>query len=931
MERKRLFLLDAMALIYRAYFAMIKTPRINSKGQNTSAILGFTNTLFELLQKEQPTHIGVAFDSRGPTIRHEAFADYKATRDAMPEDISESLPWIRKMIEAFNIPSVELEGYEADDLIGTLAKRASEEGFEVFMMTPDKDFGQLVSDRIKIYKPARMGNGVELLGVKEVCDRYGIERPEQLKDILALWGDASDNIPGIPGIGEKTAIALIKEYGSVEGLLADTSQLKGKMKENVEKFAKQGLLSKQLATIITDVPVKFDAEALKMEEPDRRMLAEIFDELEFRTLKARVLGERHPQPPGLKAVDESKRKEGVQTSLFDTPEYTSGVKEMKNINSDPHTYHLVTDAAGRRSLIKILSECDEFCFDTETTGLDTLIADLVGISFSIKPGEAWFVLLPEGRDECLKVLEEFRPLFEDPSKGKTGQNLKFDIQVLMRHGIRVSGLLSDTMVAHYLLQPEMRHNMDFLAESYLNYSAIKLESLIGKRGKGQLNVRDIETEVLKDYACEDADITLQLAAIFMPKLKEEGAEILYRDVEAPLVHVLAIMEHNGVFIDVPALEEYSYQLLHEIREVEERIYGYSGYPFNISSPRQLGEVLFDRLKIAPSPKKTKTKQYSTGEEILSKLVNNHPIVAEILEYRSLTKLKSTYVDTFPQLIHPITGRVHTSYNQTVTATGRLSSNNPNLQNIPIRTERGREIRRAFIAGGPDRVLVAADYSQIELRIIAHLSGDTLMQEAFRQGHDIHTATAAGIYGIELGDVTLDQRRYAKMVNFSIIYGISAFGLSERLSIPRWEAATIIEEYFAQYPGIRRFMDDQILLARQQGYVETMLGRRRYLRDINSGNSFMRQFAERNAINAPIQGTSADMIKIAMVNIQREFERMKLRSLMIMQVHDELVFDVYRDELEVVKPVIINGMQEALPLSVPVDVDIKSGDNWLEAH
>lgn len=922
METRKLFLLDAMALIYRAYFAMSRNPRISSKGQNTSAILGFTNTLHELLQKERPTHIGVAFDSHAPTIRHEAYAEYKGTRDAMPEDLAASLPWIRKVIEAFRIPILELEGYEADDVIGTLANRAAEAGFEVFMMTPDKDFGQLVTDKIRIYKPARMGNGVEVVGVKEVCARYGIQHPDQLRDILALWGDASDNIPGIPGIGEKTAMKLIAEYGSLEEILQQTHKFKGAQRENLEKFADQGRLSKELATIIRDAPIPFEEEALLLEAPDVQALSALFDELEFRTLKSRILGtgEAAPVPAG-----------GIQGSLFDGMDEQVAVNHFKKLEDVPHQYHLVTTPEEREQLITRLKQSTSFCFDTETTSLDTLTAELVGIAFAVEPGEAWFVLFPEVKAAALEILEEFRALFEDSEIEKIGQNLKYDLQILMNYGVRVQGRLFDTMVAHYLLQPEMRHNMDVLAESYLNYSPVRYATLTAKSGKGQLGLREVDPLMLRDYACEDADITLQLARIFAPKLKEEGILDLFNKVETPLIEVLAVMERHGVKIDVEALRGYSEELGREILEVETRIFGYAGFRFNIASPKQLGEVLFDRLKIAPSPKKTKTKQYSTGEEVLSKLVNHHPIVEEILAFRSLTKLKSTYVDAFPQLIHPLTGRVHTSYNQAVTATGRLSSNNPNLQNIPIRTERGREIRKAFISGDQDRVLAAADYSQIELRIIAHLSGDEAMQAAFRQGHDIHAATAAGIYGIGLDEITQEQRRYAKMVNFGIIYGISAFGLSERLGIPRWEAATIIEGYFQQYPGIKQFMDDQIVRARAQGYVETMLGRRRYLRDINSGNNVMRQFAERNAINAPIQGTSADMIKIAMVRIQQEFELAGLRSLMIMQVHDELVFDVYRDELEVVTPIILKGMQEALPLSVPVEVDLKTGDNWLEAH
>ncbi|MFO7721696.1 MAG: DNA polymerase I [Bacteroidales bacterium] len=926
MSEKRLFLLDAMALIYRAYFAMSRNPRINSRGQNTSAILGFTNTLLELLQKENPTHIAVAFDSASPTVRHEEYAEYKATRESMPEDLAASIPWIRRIIEAFNIPVVEMVGYEADDLIGTLATKAEKEGYEVFMMTPDKDFGQLVSERIRIYKPARMGNGAEVLGVKEVCDRFGIERPEQVIDILALWGDASDNIPGIPGIGEKIAGNLIREYGSVEGLLENVHLLKGKMKENVEQYREQGLLSKRLATIIRDVPVDFDEDAVLREEPDMKALRDLFEELEFRTLAGRFFGQEEA-PGGTPEVS----REGVQGSLFDTATMEPSLSRFKTMAEVPHTYHHVDDEASRKGLISLLDGAERFCFDTETTGLDTLTAELVGIAFAVEPGEAWFLRLPDTREACTAVVEEFRHLFEDKGKEKIGQNLKYDLQILMSYGIDVSGPLFDTMIVHYLLQPEMKHNMDYLAESYLGYSPVRLESLIGKKGKGQKGVRDVDRDVLKDYACEDADVTLQLALHFEPMLKSEGSERLFREVEAPLIRVLARMERDGVFIDIPALKGISEELAHEIRETEEKIFRYAGFTFNIASPKQLGEVLFDRLKIMASPKKTKTRQYSTGEDVLSKLVNHHPIVEEILEYRSLTKLKSTYVDTFPSLIHPLTGRVHTSYNQAVTATGRLSSNNPNLQNIPIRTDRGREIRKAFTAKDSGHVIAAADYSQIELRIIAHLSGDTNMQEAFRQGYDIHTATASGIYDVELEMVSQEMRRYAKMVNFGIIYGISAFGLAERLNIQRGEAAAIIDGYFRQYPGIKAYMEQVVEQARERGYVETMLGRRRYLRDINSGNAFMRQFAERNAINAPVQGTSADMIKVAMIRIQDAILQQGLESKMIMQVHDELVFEVPIAELDIIKPMIISNMMNALKLDVPVEVEFKSGSNWLEAH
>ncbi|HRZ41428.1 MAG TPA: DNA polymerase I [Bacteroidales bacterium] len=928
MPEKRLFLLDAMALIYRAYFAMSKAPRINSKGMNTSAVLGFTNTLLDVLKNERPTHLAVAFDSYAPTVRHAEFADYKATRQSMPEDLALSIPWVKKVIEAFRIPILEKDGFEADDIIGTLARMGEEHGFEVFMMTPDKDFGQLVTDRIKIYKPARMGSGADIVGVADICKKYGIEKPEQVIDILALWGDASDNIPGIPGIGEVTASKLIGSYGSLENLLEHTEELKGKLKENIENFREQGLLSKKLATIITDVPVPFNEAQLVVEEPDRKMVTEVFGELEFRTLAARVLGEGDIRQAPVQGIPSG----GIQTSLFDTEEGTGFLPEgMKVLGDLPHSYHHAEGVEGARDLAARLSTAGRFCFDTETTGLDVLTAELVGISFAVQPGEAWFLHLPEKREEVMEILDLLKPVFEDPRLEKIAQNLKYDLQILKNYGIEVQEPMFDTMVAHYLLQPEMRHNMDFLAETYLHYSPVSFSTLTGVKGKTPVDIRKVDKEYLKDYACEDADITLQLANLFIPKLKDAGAEDLFRQVEVPLIPVLAEMERTGVQIDVAALQEYSVQLGEEIRQVEELIYSYAGSIFNIASPRQLGEILFDRLRIISSPKKTKTKQYSTGEEVLGKLVHHHPIVPAILEYRSLTKLKSTYVDTFPLLIHPKTGRIHTSYNQAVTATGRLSSNNPNLQNIPIRTDRGKEIRKAFIAGYPGWELVSADYSQIELRIIAHLSGDLAMQEAFRQGMDIHTATAAGIYGVSPEMVDGTMRRNAKMVNFGIIYGISAFGLAERLNISRMEAAAIIDGYFKQYPGIKAYMERCIVRAREAGFVETMLGRRRYLRDINSANTNIRQFAERNAINAPIQGTSADMIKKAMIAIYREMETMGLRSKMIMQVHDELVFEVPLEEMKIVKPLIINGMKNAIRLDVPVEAEINSGSNWLEAH
>jgi DNA polymerase I len=933
----RLFLLDAMALIYRAYFALNKNPRINSKGLNTSAILGFANTLQDILKNEKPKYIGVAFDTFAPTLRETDFAAYKAHREKMPEDIGTSLPYIRRLIEGFNIPILEMEGYEADDIIGTLAMKAAQKNFTTFMVTSDKDFGQLVSDKIFVYKPPRMGNQAEILGVKEVCARYQIERPEQLIDILGLWGDASDNIPGIPGIGEKRAIEFIQQYGSVENLLANADKLQGKMKENVLAFAEQGLLSKKLATIMLDVPVKFDEDRLILDEPHEEDLRQLFDELEFRTFAKRVFPEQAAPQQGQETSAQSKPSGhgdlfSTLTSAEDgTP--SRGMESLvKSTFKDIKTeYHLVDTPDKRDDLIKRLKQEKSFCFDTETTGLDPNNAELVGISFSFKPKEAFFVIMPENYQECLEIVRQFKPFLEDSTISKTGQNLKYDIAILKWYEVDVKGKLFDTMLAHYLIEPDMRHNMDYLAETYLNYKTIHIDELIGKKGKGQLTMRSVMPDLIADYACEDADITLQLRHKFEPLLDQAGLKKLFDEIEIPLVPVLAAMEAEGVMLDTEALKEYSIQLGKEVVEVEKQIFELAGQSFNISSPKQLGEILFEKLRITDKPSRTATKQYSTGEEILVKLLYRHPIVQLILDFRSLTKLKSTYVDTLPELISQRDRRIHTSYNQAVAATGRLSSNNPNLQNIPIRTERGREIRKAFVPRNKDYVLLSADYSQIELRIIAELSEDPNMLEAFRNGLDIHTATASRVYGLPLNEVTPEMRRNAKMVNFGIIYGISAFGLSERLNIPRRESAGIIEAYFRQYPGIKQYMDKTIVFAREHGFVETIKGRRRYLRDINSGNAVIRGFAERNAINAPIQGSSADMIKIAMIRIYDEFNRLDLKSKMILQVHDELVFDVHRSELEIVQPIIREMMVNAIPLTVPVEVDMNTGENWLEAH
>lgn len=929
-ETKKLFLLDAMALIYRAYFALNKNPRINSKGLNTSAILGFVNTLYEVIKSEQPTHIGIAIDTKAPTIRHIQFAEYKANREAMPEDISISIPYIRNLIEAFNIPLLSVDGYEADDVIGTLAKNAEKKGFDTYMMTPDKDFGQLVSDHIFMYKPARMGNKPEILGVKEICDKYGLSRPEQFIDILGLWGDASDNIPGVPGIGEKTASKLIGEFDSIENLLKNTHQLKGKQKENLENFSEQAIMSKGLATIILDVPIAFDEADLLIKEPNVAALQQLFDELEFKQFAKRFFTN--------KTVKEKSKKEDIrdnQVDLFSNLPEEEQVIQVKNSLSDTtHKYQLIDTREKRNKLIKSLSQQKSFCFDTETTGKDPNNAELVGISFSFTKGEAYYIPLPENYNECQSIAFEFKKLFEDDTIEKIGQNLKYDMSILKWYDIIVKGPLFDTMIAHYLLEPDMRHGMDYLAETYLNYKPLSYDEVTEKRRGHQLNMREVQHHKITqmvDYACEDADITLQLADLFRPKLIETNTLKLYNNIESPLIPVLASMETEGIKLDTEALSIFSNQLHDEILSVRENIYKHAGQEFNVSSPKQLGEILFERLKIVDKPKRTKTKQYSTGEDVLQKLSKKHPIISDILDYRSLTKLKSTYVDSIPELVSPRDGRIHTSYMQTVASTGRLSSQNPNLQNIPIRTEKGREIRKAFIPRDENHILFAADYSQIELRIIAELSKDQQMIKAFKEGVDIHTATASKVYNVDIGNVSKDMRRNAKMVNFGIIYGISAFGLSERLGIARTEAADIINQYFIQYDGVKKYMDNSIISARKNGYVETIMGRRRYLRDINSNNAVVRGFAERNAINAPIQGSSADMIKIAMIRIFEEFEKQKLQSKMILQVHDELVFDTLKNELQIVKEIVVDKMKNAIKMEVPIVVDSNTGNNWLEAH
>jgi len=932
---KKLFLLDGMALIYRAYFALSKTPRITSTGLNTGAIMGFTNTLLDVLKNQQPSHIAVVFDTAAPTARHIEFEAYKAHRESMPEDLAASIPYINRLIEGFNIPIITMDGYEADDIIGTLAKKAEKQNFQVYCMTPDKDFGQLVSENIFIYKPARMGNGAEVQGVKEILEKWEISDVCQVIDILGLWGDAVDNIPGIPGIGEKTAKKLVQEYGSVEGIIANADQLKGKMRENVENFAEQGLISKKLATILLDVPIELDEKSLELEDPNKEILEPLFAELEFRTLGKRVFGDE------FSVLDKSIPTNG-QMDLFSTTTTTITTTEIvteisvenvaiNNIHNTTHEYVLADTAEKQVALAEQLASLDSFCFDTETTGLDANLADIVGLSFSFENAKAYYVPTPADREGAQAIVDIFKPVLENPNIEKIGQNIKYDILLLARYGVKVQGSLFDTMLAHYLIDPDTRHGMDVLAENYLNYSPVSITELIGEKGKKQGNMRDVEVEKVKEYAAEDADITLQLKNVFQPLLVETNTMQLAQDVEFPLVYILAEIERNGVKIDVPALEEFSKTLDQDIKNLEESIFEKAGVNFNIASPKQLGEVLFDKLQLDPKAKKTKTGQYKTGEDVLLALAHKSDIVQDILNFRQMQKLKSTYVDALPELINPETGLIHTSYNQAVAATGRLSSTNPNLQNIPIRTERGREVRKAFIPRSENNVILSADYSQIELRLIAELSKDQNMMEAFSQGHDIHRATAAKVYNVDFDAVTSEQRRNAKAVNFGIIYGQSAFGLSQNLGISRKEASDIINEYFNQYTGIKKYMSDAVESAKEKGYVETILKRRRYLRDINSANMTVRGFAERNAINAPIQGSAADLIKLAMIAIQKEIEQRGLTGKMIMQVHDELVFDVPKDEIEVFKKIILDKMSNAIKTSVPLIVEIGKGKNWLEAH
>jgi len=947
---KKLFLLDAFALIYRAHFAFSKNPRINSKGMNTGAVLGFTNTLLDIINNEKPTHIGVAFDTPKPTFRHITFEAYKAQRQAQPEDITISVPYIKRLCAAFQIPILELDGFEADDVVGTFAKKAEKGVFEVFMMTPDKDYAQLVDDHIFLYKPAYLGNEVDKLGVKEILAKWEIENVMQVTDILGLQGDAVDNIPGIPGIGAKTAVKLIAEFGSVENLVANADKLKGKQRENVEQFGHQGILSKQLATIDINVPLAFDEEILRYKGFNTDLLKALFEELEFRTLARKLFGGETTAKSSVGTQTTAKNTPqgslfgggdlfaGIQTTA-DNQQLTTNNQQLttnyeqpatkNNIDTVLHDYHLVDTPELRKSLIHFLSLQDEFCFDTETTSTDAYEAELVGISFSYLKNEAFYVPVPADFEEAKNITHEFKNLFENSTIKKIGQNIKYDVIVLKSYDIDVQGIGFDTMLAHYLIDPDTRHGMDILAENYLNYSPVSIETLIGK-GKNQGSMRDVAVEKIVEYAAEDADVTFQLKNIFVPILKKDNLEELFNKVEMPLVEVLADVERNGVKIDTAALRDFSKDLEKEIKIIEQSIYSLAGEPFNVSSPQQMGKILFEKLKLIDKPKKTKTGQYATGEEILATLTE-HQIVREIQDFRQMLKLKSTYIDALPLLVSKKDGLIHTSYNQAVAATGRLSSNNPNLQNIPIRTERGKEIRKAFVPRSKDFVIVSADYSQVELRIMASFSKDAAMVDAFRQGKDIHTATAAKIFKIAESEVNSDMRRKAKTANFGIIYGISAHGLSQRLNIPRKEAAQIIESYFAEFPAVKTYMDEAIHFAQEHDYVETMLGRRRYLRDINSRNFTQKSFAERNAINAPIQGSAADIIKLAMIDIHQWLKTAKLKSKMIMQVHDELVFDVYLPEYELMNEKIKELMENAFQMEVPLEVEVGKGENWLVAH
>ncbi len=926
-ERKKLFLLDAYSLIYRAYYAFIKNPRYNSKGMNTSAVFGFINTLEEVLNKQNPSHIAVVFDPDTPTFRHKMYPDYKAQRPPTPEDIKKAVPYIKSLIKAYNIPVMAIDGYEADDVIGTLAKKAALKDYEVFMMTPDKDFCQLVDENIYMFKPKRSGYDAEKWGIEEVQKKFKVQSPSQVTDILALWGDTSDNIPGIPGVGEKTAIKLVGKYGSVEELYKNVHQLKGKQKENVEKSREQIVLSKKLVTIITDVPIEFDENKLRTQEKNKEKLAEIFDELEFKTLGRRIL----------QGTTEKKANHpAYQQSLFGDNDVVKQTEKSKydNIQTVVHQYHMIDTPEKRSKLIKKLSELSEFCFDTETTGLNPHESELVGFSFSFKTNEAYYVPVPEKRKQAKAIVKEFQAPFENEKIRKIGQNIKYDLLMMQYYGLNIKGNLFDTMIAHYLLQPELRHNLNYLSEQYLNYQPVAIESLIGKKGKNQGSMRLIaknNPDKIKEYASEDADLTWQLKENFEKRLKNENLYQLFTEIEMPLIYVLTSMEKNGFRLDTSSLKDFSNQLKVEARKLEEEIIQLAGVEFNVASPKQLGEVLFDRMKIIPNPKKTKSKQYSTSEQELIKIQEKHEIIRKILDFRELRKLDSTYVESLPKLINAKTGKIHTSFNQAITATGRLSSNNPNLQNIPIRTEKGRQMRKAFVPGDDEHILLAADYSQIELRLMAHMSGDKNMLNAFNHNEDIHSTTAAKIFKTSINKISREQRSQAKSANFGIIYGISSFGLAQNLNISRKQAKELIDGYFESYPEVKKFMDAQIKLAREKGYVQTLKGRKRQLQDINSRNGMVRGIAERNAINAPIQGSAADIIKIAMNRCFNEIEKRKLKTKMILQVHDELIFDVPKPELAQIKEIVKREMENAIQLDVKLTVDIGTGENWLEAH
>ena len=925
----KLFLLDAYALIYRAYYAFIKNPRINSKGFNTSAILGFVNTLEEVLKKENPTHIGVAFDPSGPTFRHEAFEQYKAQREETPEAIRLSVPIIKDIIRAYRIPILEVAGYEADDVIGTLATEAGKQGITTYMMTPDKDYGQLVSDKVFMYRPKHTG-GFEIMGIKEVKAKFDIQSPAQVIDMLGLMGDASDNIPGCPGVGEKTAQKLIAEFGSIENLLEHTDQLKGALKTKVETNREMITFSKFLATIKIDVPIQLEMDALVREEADENSLRSIFEELEFRTLIDRVLKKESPAPLPL-FPEKGEAIQGDLFANFTTSEPDEAKKSnLETLESLGCKYQLIDTEEKRREIIQKLLTSEILSLDTETTGTEPMDAELVGMSFSIAENEAFYVPVPAEQEEALKIVNEFRPVFENENSLKVGQNIKYDMIVLKNYGAEVKGALFDTMIAHYILQPELRHGMDYLAEIYLHYQTIHIDELIGPKGKNQKNMRDLDPKDVYRYACEDADVTLKLKNVLEKELKENDAERLFYDIEMPLVPVLVNIERNGVLLDTEALKQSSAHFTAQMERIEKEIYELAGETFNIASPKQVGEVLFDKLKIVEKAKKTKTGQYVTSEEVLESLRHKHPVVEKILEHRGLKKLLGTYIDALPLLINPRTGRVHTSFNQTVTATGRLSSSNPNLQNIPIRDENGKEIRKAFI---PDEgcLFFSADYSQIELRIMAHLSEDKNMIDAFLSNHDIHAATAAKIYKIDLNDVDSDMRRKAKTANFGIIYGISVFGLAERMNVDRKEAKELIDGYFETYPGVKAYMDKSIQVAQEKGYVETIFHRKRFLPDINSRNAVVRGYAERNAINAPIQGSAADIIKVAMARIYQRFQAEGIQAKMILQVHDELNFSVPVNEKEHVEEIVIEEMEKAYRMHVPLKADCGWGKNWLEAH